>query len=305
MQKRLALAVLLMPAAAVIGHSAQQPQQPVFRSTVETVPIYATVVDAKRRLVPDLAQEHFEIYDNRVPQPITLFRSDVQPISVVIALDTSGSMTMVLDVVKQAAESFILRLLPADRARIGTFDDKLRWSDTFTSNRDDLLRYLHTEMQFGNGTRLWDGLDEAIAAVEREKNRRVVLVLSDGDDMYSKIVGSDDVLRRAQENDVMIYGIGLRNAYRGGPMGQMILSRPDGALKGLIENTGGGYFELPRTAELNATFTRVAEELHRQYVLGFTPKVLDGKVHELDVRVKVNGMTVRARKSYLAAKTGT
>ncbi len=291
------LSVLL--AAAVLAAQ----QAPVFRSTVETVPVYATVVDAARRLVPDLAQEHFEIFDNKQPQPIAFFRSDVQPISVVVTLDMSGSMVNVLEFVKQAAEAFVLRLLPADRARIGTFDDKLQIMPTFTSNRDALIRYLHTEMDFGNGTRLWDGVDEAIAAVEQETNRRVVLVLSDGDDTTSKL-GSGEVLARAQKNDVMIYAIGLRNLYRGGPQGQMILSRPDGALKGLVEQTGGGYFELAKTAELNATFSRVADELHRQYVLGFTPRMLDGKVHQLDVRVKVTGMTVRARRSYVATKGG-
>jgi Ca-activated chloride channel family protein len=296
---RSALLVLVLVPAALL---AQQAQAPVFRSTVETVPIYATVVDATRRLVPDLGQEHFEIYDNGKRQPITIFKSEVQPISVVITLDSSGSMTLALDLVKNAAESFVLRLLPGDRARLGSFDDHTRLMPTFTTNRDDLIRYLHTEMRFGNGTRLWDAMDQAIAALEQEENRKVVLVLSDGDDTTSKLAGAGDVRDRAQKSDVMIYAIGLRNRYRVGP--QIVESRPDGALKGIVDQTGGGYFELTRTAELNATFTRVADELHRQYVLGFAPKELDGKVHKLDVRVKLPGMTVRARKSYVAKAGG-
>jgi Ca-activated chloride channel family protein len=288
--------------AALLGAGLAAQQAPVFRSTVETVPIYATVVDSARRLVPHLEQVHFEIFDNKQPQPIAFFRSDVQPISVAVILDASGSMAGVLDFVKQAAEAFVLRLLPGDRARLGTFDDRVRLMPTFTSNRDDLIRYLHNDMDFGNGTKLWDGLDEAIASVEQEPNRRVVLVLSDGDDNSSK-AGDGDVLARAQKSDVMIYAIGLRTVYRGGPNGTFIQSRPDGALKGIVEQTGGGYFELSKTAELNATFSRVAEELHRQYVIGFTPKTLDGKVHQLEVRVKVAGMTARARRSYVAAKS--
>jgi Ca-activated chloride channel family protein len=293
------LLVLAMVPAALL---AQQAQAPVFRSTVETVPIYATVVDASRRLVPDLTQEDFEVYDNRQLQPLTLFRSDVQPISVVATLDTSGSMTGVLDLVKIAAESFVLRLLPADRARIGSFDDVTRLMPAFTSDRDELVRYLHTEMRFGNGTRLWDAVDQAIAALEQEENRRVVLVLSDGDDTTSRSAGPGDVRQRAQKSDVMIYAIGLRQPFRGGPGGQMILSRPDGGLKAIVDQTGGGFFDLSRMADLGATFSRVADELHRQYVLGFTPKNLDGKVHQLEVRVKQPGMTVRARKTYLATK---
>jgi Ca-activated chloride channel family protein len=294
--------VTLIPAAVV---SARQGQAPVFRSTVETVPIYATVVDASRRLVPDLTQDDFEVYDNKQKQPLTMFRSDVQPISVVAMLDTSGSMTGVLDRVKIAAEAFVIRLLPADRARLGSFDDVTRIMPAFTSNRDELIRYLHTEMRFGNGTRLWDSVDTAIAALEQEQNRKVVLVLSDGDDTTSKSAGAGDIRERAQRSDVMIYGIGLRVSFRGGPGGQMIVGRPDSALKNVVDYTGGGYFELAPTAELGATFSRVADELHRQYVIGFSPKVLDGKVHQLEVRVKQPGMTVRARKTYVAVKSGT
>jgi VWFA-related protein len=80
-----------------------------------------------------------------------------------------------------------------------------------------------------------------------------------------------------------------------------VRSKPDGGLRKIADETGGGYFELTKTAELATTFTRVAQELHSQYVLGFTPTVLDGKVHKLSVRVKQPGMTARARKSYLAA----
>jgi Ca-activated chloride channel family protein len=298
MQMRPATLLIL----ATIPGAVLAQQAPVFKSTVETVPIYATVVDASRRLVPDLTQEDFEVYDNRQPQPLTMFRSDVQPISVVATLDTSGSMTGVLDLVKIAAESFVIRLLPADRARIGSFDDVTRIMPAFTSNRDDLVRYLHTEMRFGNGTRLWDAVDQAISALEQEENRRVVLVLSDGDDTTSKTAGPGDVRDRAQKSDVMVYAIGLRQPYRGGAGGQMILSKPDGGLKAIVDHTGGGFFDLSRMADLGATFSRVADELHRQYVLGFAPKTLDGKVHQLEVRVKQPGMTVRARKTYLATK---
>ena len=97
----------------------------------------------------------------------------------------------------------------------------------------------------------------------------------------------------------MIYAIGLQSQILG------TVTKPDRALKKLAEDTGGGYFELKQTADLNATFTRVADELHRQYVLGFSVANLDGKLHKLEVRVKTPGMTVRARKSYVASKTGS
>ena len=82
-------------------------------------------------------------------------------------------------------------------------------------------------------------------------------------------------------------------------------TRPDRRLRSLAEETGGGYFELQETDELGSTFTRVSQELHSQYVLGFAPSVRDGKAHALEVRVKGRGMTARARRSYIAPPADT
>src|SRR5262245_25950194 len=94
------LAVCLTVAAALVTG---QERQGVFRRDVQTVAIYATVLDAAQRLVPDLEREHFEVYDDGKLQTLTVFRSDVQPVSVVVMLDTSGSMTMNIDLLKVAA----------------------------------------------------------------------------------------------------------------------------------------------------------------------------------------------------------
>jgi Ca-activated chloride channel family protein len=214
-------------------------------------------------------------------------------------LDTSGSMTANIDLLKIAAEQFVLRLLPDDKARIGSFSDLIYVSDRFTNDRDALIRYLREEIRFGNPTHLWDAIDESMSKMAGETGRRVVLVFTDGEDSFSKRVGFDDVAARARNEDFMIYGIGLQAEFLGR------ITRPDRRLRRLTEETGGGYFELRRTADLNATFSRVADELHRQYVLGFTAANLDGKVHKLDVRVKRPGMTVRARKSYVASTAST
>ena len=77
-------------------------------------------------------------------------------------------------------------------------------------------------------------------------------------------------------------------------------SKPDGGLRKIADETGGGYFELKKTSDLAPTFTKVAQELHSQYVIGFAPTLLDNKVHKLMVKMKQPGMTARARRSYLA-----
>ena len=285
--------------ALVIG---AEPLVAQFRSSVQTVPIYATVLDPNGRLMPDLKEADFSVFDNGKPAPITLFDTTVQPIAVFVALDMSGSMINAIDRAKDAAEAFVLRLLPKDRAMLASFDDKIITSKVFSSNRDELIRVLRTGLQYGNGTRLWDAVDEGVLNLKDQPERKVVLVLSDGEDSGSR-KDKDDVLSRAQESHVMVYAIGIRNRYRGGPNGEFIMSSPDRFLRKLTAETGGGNFEVAQNADLNSTFTRVADELHRQYLIGIAPATLDGKVHKLDVKVKVPGMTVRARQSYVANKT--
>src|SRR5215216_4066364 len=127
-------------AAFVLGVSVTlAAQQPTFRSGTQTVPLYITVTDAAGRLVPGLTKEDFTVLDNGIPQDITVFDNTIRPITSVVMLDTSGSMTLNLDLMKQAAEQFIIRLLPEDKAMVGAFNNKVEFATTgFTSDRDEL-----------------------------------------------------------------------------------------------------------------------------------------------------------------------
>jgi Ca-activated chloride channel homolog len=274
-------------------------QQPTFRSGTQTVPLYITVTDSGGRLVPGLTKDDFTVLDNGVPQEITVFDNTVRPITSVVMLDTSGSMTLNLDLMKAAAEQFIIRLLPDDKAMVGAFNNKVEFADTgFTNDRDDLARAIR-ELDFGNMTRLWDATAQSLEQLAGVEGRRVVLVFTDGDDTGSS-ASLGKVIDRARADEVMVYAIGLESVYMGAP-GRMVRTRPDGGLRKIAEETGGGYFELKKTEELGPAFTRVAQELHSQYLLGFTPKTLDGKVHKLEVRAKDPGHKARARRSYVAA----
>lgn len=275
------------------------------KTSTQTVAIFATVTDSERRLVADLVQDDFEIYDSGKLQPITTFSNEPQPITVVLMLDTSGSMTLNLDFVKEAAEQFVIRLLAADRAKVGAFNDKIQIlpkDEPFIGDRDRLTRILKNDLDFGYPTRLYDAIDESIAAMRNIDGRRVVITFTDGDDTASRL-GRGDVLERARIENVMVYGIGLESDYFNGA--QRVRTRPDRGLKSLAEETGGGFFDLKKKDDLGPTFTRVAQELHSQYVLGFSPPVQDGKVHKIDVKLKRPGMTARARKSYVATPAAT
>jgi Ca-activated chloride channel homolog len=271
--------------------------------STESVPVYVTVTDTEKRLVPDLTQEDFEILDNTKVQNVNVFENKPTPITVMVMLDTSGSMTASLGLVKDAAEQFLLRLLPDDKAQVGEFNDKIKFHPgNFIDDRDRLIYLLKNELDFGYPTRLYDAVDESIAQLEPMEGRKVVLVFTDGDDTSSK-VGVGKVMDRARGKDVMVYAIGLENEYFNGQ--QKVRSSPDRGLRKLAEDTGGGFFLLRKTTELSETFTRIAQELHSQYVLGFSPETMDGKIHKLDVRVKKTGMNARARKTYVAASAGT
>lgn len=292
--RRLILGILAFIAATTSGVVAQEP---VFRSSTRIVPVVATVIDAEGRFVPGLDQDQFTILDNGVPQEITFFQNDVQPFTAVVMLDYSASMTANLDRLQAAAEQFVLRMIPEDKGQVGSFSDKIQFSGTFTNDRDDLIFALK-DLQFGNPTRLYDAVNESMAMLRGVERRKVVLVFTDGDDTASR-VGMGDVLDRAKAEEVMVYAIGLESEFFNGQ--RRVRTRPDRGLRRLADETGGGYFELKKTDELAPTFTRVAQELHSQYTLGFTPTTLDGREHKLTVRIKTPGMTARARRTYVAS----
>ena len=291
--RRAALALGLVALGATTGA-----QQPTFKSnTGAVVSIFATVVDRDNRLVPDLTREDFEVLDNDQPQPLTLFESESRPITAVVMLDTSFSMTTNLKFLKEAAEQFVIRLFPEDKAKVGAFNDKIEFGGHFTNNRDELVSDLRG-LDYGNATRLFDAAAMSLDELVGVEGRRVLVILTDGEDTSSR-TSFRTVMERARNEDVMIYAIGLSSEYYDGV--RVVRSKPDGALRRFAEETGGGYFELKKTSELASTFTRVVQELHSQYALAFVAPRLDNKIHKLTVRLKQPGMTARARKSYLAS----
>jgi Ca-activated chloride channel family protein len=312
--------------AGAVAVLAGQTQGPI-RSGAETVAVYATVADATGRLVTDLTRDDFEVLDNGKPQPLTIFTSDTQPITIVVMLDRSESMRANFRLVEAAADEFVRRLLPGDRARLGSFATRIQVDPRdFTGDRAELTEILRTELQPAGPTPLWNAIGVGITALARQDGRRVVLVFTDGVDRpfngSSRNLSLRDVTRRAEAENVMVYGIGLAirmsfpgrggRGYGGGFGGygggggrggmRTIEQGPDPGLAKLSAESGGGYFELTTTNDLGSTFARVADELHRQYGLGFVPAKLDGKRHDLEVRVKRPGLVARARRSYIAPR---
>ena len=326
--------MLLGVCAVVVADQQATP----FKGGTRTVAVYATVTDQTSRLVPDLGRDDFEVTDNGKRQELTVFANEIQPITVVMMLDRSGSMQSNFRLVANAAEQFVTDLLPTDKARIGSFSNRIQVDPRdFTSDHEELLKILRTELQPEGPTPLWNAVNVGMTALLHQQGRRVILVFTDGVDAPMNFSSTNhslkDVMKRAEDENVMVYAIGLAGnnspaaggypggwggggrvpGRRGGGMGGwggprggfggrpfVADDKPDEGLPRIAAATGGGYFELTSTSDLAATFKRVADELHHQYALGFTPQTLDGKIHKLDVHVKTPGLIPRARKTYLA-----
>jgi Ca-activated chloride channel family protein len=321
-------AILALGTAALVAAPlVSAPQEPMFRSRTESVPVYVTVIGGTGHLVTDLTRDDFEVFDNGRPQPLTVFSSGLQPISIIVMLDMSGSMLGNIDVLRRAAVQMFTRLLPGDQARVGNFGDRIVISPKFTNDVDTLIRALYLDLEPGGPTPLWGAVNAAMAALAHLDGRRVVLVLSDGKNTGLRMVNGlpsgptlREVITRAQTEDFMVYAIGMRSrmapiaprgggGFQGGGFGGYGGRRgfggtggdePDPGLRELADESGGGYFALDGTENLGDTFARVADELHRQYLLGYAPPEDDGRIHQIEVRTKDPSLKVRARRSYQA-----
>ena len=316
---RIAIAALIVLLLAPLTGAQQVPPPPAFRSGARSVAVYVTAADASGRLISDLTREDFEIYDNGQKQTITVFENGSQPITLVMMLDRSGSMAGNFRLVRNAAEQFVGLLRAGDKARIGSFAGRIQVDPReFTSSQSDLIKILRTELQEPGPTPLWNAVNVGITALLHQAGRRVILVFTDGVNHPEggNNVSFKDVARNAEREDVMVFAIGLaprtmfgRRGGRNPMMNNPGVFQPqpeepkvDRGLPRIAAETGGGYFELTSANNLSSTFVRIADELHRQYALAFTPENLDGKTHKLEVRIRRPGVVARARKTYVARK---
>ena len=216
------------------------------------------------------------------------------------------------------AHSSSRRLLKDDVARVGSFGNEVTISPSFTDDKRELNAALPATILPGAPTPLWRAIDQAMSAFgEDDGRRKVILVLSDGKDsgptsFRQRPSSQADVIDRARQEDVMIYAVGMRSRNNralppgglgpGGLQAMLVADLPDPALARVAEETGGGYLEIRFGQDLGAAFAGVADELHTQYLLAFTPPKRDGKVHDVSVRVTQGGLKTRAKKSYVAPK---
>lgn len=270
----------------------QDPATPQgFRSSVSLVPVYATVTTKEGTFATGLTREDFEVFDNGVRQDIVSFADTAQTVSVFLMLDTSGRLAEARPRLFAAAREFLSFLQPDDRAMLGSL---VYQGPPFTSDKKRLGTSLDL-LPSDPGSPLWLALDRAITALSTETNRRVIIVYTDGrnEDLgqFRALKVTEASLRaRLEASGTMLYAIGFE--------GRSLTS----SIRTLARRSGGRATELGRTDALGTALAGVADELHHQYLLGFTPAVFDDKPHTLDVRVLRPGLVVRARELYVATK---
>jgi Ca-activated chloride channel homolog len=307
-----------------------------------TMPV--SVLDRDGRFISGLQEGDFKIFENGVEQKIDYFQSVEQPFTVILMIDVSPSTQFKIDQIQNAAITFIDKLRPTEQVMVVAFDDKVHVLSPITNNRA-MLRNAIRQAQFGDGTSLYDAVNVVIDDQLRHiQGRKAVVLFSDGVDTTSRHANYESTLRETEEVDSLFYTIrydtsndmyggggprwpqpqSQRKVTLGGILGAILMGgnvnigggssrgqNPGEYAKGkqylqmLAQNSGGRAFDAQSIYNLDAAFSGIAEELRRQYSLGYYPETV-GKIgdrKQIKIRVMRPGVVVRAKNSYIVGQT--
>jgi Ca-activated chloride channel family protein len=289
-------------APAVTGPAALKARPgALIRMNVDMVLVPITVTDPMNRLVTGLEKDDFQVYENNGEQKIRTFASEDAPVSIGIIFDLSGSMSSKLLRARESILQFIKTANPEDEFFVIGFNDRPELIEDFTNSVEDIQARLAT-VRSGHRTALLDAIYYGLAKMKEARHeRKALLVVSDGGDNRSRYT-EGEVRAQVKESDVELYAIGIFDPYAATPeerTGPMLLND-------LCEDTGGRLFRVDDLSEMGDIAEKISTELRNQYVIGYTPKVLnrDGKWRK--VKVKLNPpsglppLTVHARTGYYA-----
>ncbi len=300
---RVMLWMLLATVTATAAAAQRSPQDdvPVIRADVEVVNILATVRDRKGRYVADLSRQDFDVYEDGVKQNIEYFNYEsgeqAQPLTIVMLIDTSGSVKDKLRFEQQAASEFLQATLRenVDLAAVIQFDSEVNLVQDFTYDFKTLENAI-LDIRAGGATMLYDAVFLAVEdLLSSEVGRKVIVILSDGADTQS-VITSDQAIRVAQNEDVLIYGIGVRS-----PGFDSNFDK----IREFANSTGGLFFKSKASLQrLREVFAQINQEIKNQYSLGYIPSnpTRDGSFRRISVKVKRSGLKVTHRKGYYAGE---
>jgi Ca-activated chloride channel family protein len=271
----------------------------VFKKQVEEVVLHATVIDNKQHIVTNLDKGNFTVYESGHPQTITSFRHEDIPVAMCIVVDNSGSMREKRQKVNAAALNLVRASNPSDEVCIVNFNDEYYLDQDFTSNINKLKEGLE-KIETRGGTALYDAV--VASAVHLKENakleKKVIFVVTDGDDNESSETLDQAVRRLQTENGPTVYAIGILE-------GEEHARHARRALQVMCERTGGIAF-LPRTLdEVDAISRSVAHDIRSQYTIGYKPSTPRSQGGYREVKVDARSgnhekLTVRTKSGYYA-----
>lgn len=307
-------------------------KEEVIRVQTNLVSVPVVVSDRQGRYVAGLKQADFSLFQDGKQKEISFFATNEEPMNVAILLDTSRSTEFVLDEIKDAAKDFIKLLQPNDQAMIVTFDADVNVIQNLTSNQKDLEKAIK-KVEIGDfpGTVMRDAVFETVSrSLAAAKGRKAIILLTDGKD-FGSYPTQNELLRTLEESDVMIYPIFFKTSFfqqrqifnrrgrvfgggrrmggnfpRRRPNNDRVRNRDERQnqfameyLQKMSELTAGRFYEEDGT-NLKKTFAIIADELRKQYRIGFYPENVADKsaVYEIKVKVSRPEVSVRSRNSF-------
>ena len=293
-----------------------------------------SVLDRQGRFIGNLKQKDFKIYEDGIEQRIELFQSSEQPFTVILMLDISPSTRYKMDEIHYAALTFVNQLRPADKVMVVAFDQRLRVLSEPTTDRKDLYGAIYGA-QFGSGTSLYDAVDIVTNLdLVSVPGRKAIVMFTDGVDTTSRRASYESTIAGVEEVDALIYPIryntmapGLApnmgvdpatfaklpkeaqdllsraSNMRGMQRGQSYqeYERGKAYLTSLAETSGGRIFDADTITNLDTAFSGVAEELRRQYSIGYysNKEGVAGERKHIKIKVARPGAVVRSKTTYI------
>jgi len=305
-----------------------------------TVPV--SVLDRQGRFVPNLDKKDFKVFENGVEQPIAFFEPTEKPFTVALLLDTSASTRFHLWEIKEAAIAFAKQLRPQDRVLVVTFSDEVLLLTEATNDLNVVSTVIDVNTNPGSSTRLYDAVNLVVnERLNKIQGRKAIVLFTDGVDTSSYMASYESTLREAEELDALIYpiqydttdymramqgggSVTVTTTVNNGPFGGSSSSRqvygvPNNGqplpgtskedydranqyLLSMAERTGGRIHKANDMTQLTQAFSSIAEELRRQYSIGYYPQngaAQPDDRRQIKVSVDRSNVAVRARNSYL------
>ncbi|MGO9518938.1 MAG: VWA domain-containing protein [Candidatus Korobacteraceae bacterium] len=274
----------------------------IFKKEVQEVILHATVVDEHNRLVTNLTRNDFTVFENNKPQKMTLFRREDIPVAIGIVIDNSGSMREKRPAVNAAAINLVQASNPQDKVFIVNFNEEYFLDQDYTSSVPKLKDALE-RIEARGGTALYDATVASADHLKKsgELEKKVLLVVTDGEDNASRESLEQAVRRLQVENGPTVYTIGLLQEEHS--------KRARRALREMAEETGGEAFFPKDLSEVNAITSQIAHDIRNQYTIGYRPDMPQsaGGYRTVKVDAQAKGykkLQVRTRSGYYAGQKG-